>query len=353
MSAATAMRVKTERLTSNPQSAPQLTATEIFAGTIVMLNSSGLVRPGATATGCIGAGVAKTRGGLPSWDNSTGASSAITVEYEEGVFGPFDNSGTSIALGDEGKPCYIVDDQTVHLTDGSGTRSPGGRIHSVTSAGVFIEISAKLSREIAESQIVSTGVTLTQTFATAEATHGARTAVAVTDNSGGSTADTTLAVVTAPTAIGATLTDNTGGSGTHDDTLADGLNSSAPDALTATALGDLVATQNTGWGANTEAGFDSISTKFDALLVDVTALRATVATMQLDAVIQNQNDSDLAQKVIELVTAQAEDRAAIVALTNAVAKLAVLANANRVDSVDTASFLNSAVDAMQTADIVD
>ena len=99
------------------------------------------------------------------------------------------------------------------------------------------------------------------------------------------------------------LTDSTGGSGTHDDTLADGLTVTAPAALTATALGDLVATQNTGWGASTEAGFDSIATKFDALLADVTALHAKIDTIVTDLGVQNQNDSDVAQKILEIRTA--------------------------------------------------
>src|SRR5512146_1606231 len=43
---------------------------------------------------------------------------------------------------------------------------------------------------------------------------------ALTDNSGGAAADGTIGVVTAPTAIGATLTDSSGLSGTHDDTVA-------------------------------------------------------------------------------------------------------------------------------------
>jgi hypothetical protein len=43
--------------------------------------------------------------------------------------------------------------------------------------------------------------------------------------------------------------------------------------------------------------------------------------------VQNQNDSDLAQKAIELVTAQGEDRTAIVALTDAVKELSTKQNA--------------------------
>jgi hypothetical protein len=173
---------------------------------------------------------------------------------------------------------------------------------------------------------------------------------AITDNTGGSVADAIAAVVTAPTALtdngGGTadatvasqaapvaLTDNTGDSGTHDDTLADG--------LTTSALGDLVAT-NAGWGSSTEAGFDSIATKFDLAVADI----ATA----------NQNISDLGQKLIELVTlatttqnnfkelttSQEANRLAIVALTNGLAKNIELTNALRTALVNAGLIKGSA-----------
>ena len=48
---------------------------------------------------------------------------------------------------------------------------------------------------------------------------------------------------------------------------------------TAAAVGDLVATQNTGWGASTEVNFDKIATAIDALIVDVADLRQTVTAL--------------------------------------------------------------------------
>lgn len=147
---------------------------------------------------------------------------------------------------------------------------------------------------------------------------------AVTDNTGGSVADAIAAVVTAPTAIAETLTDSTGGSGTHDDTLADG--------LTATAL-----TDNSGGEAadgtiavlvdagGTAAGAPTTASVANAITELSTAINLCVT----DLGVQNQNDSDLAQKIIELVTAQAEDRAAIVALTDGLAKALELTNALR------------------------
>lgn len=115
------------------------------------------------------------------------------------------------------------------------------------------------------------------------------TLTSLTDNGGGATADGTIAVVTAPTAIGATLTDNTGLAGSHDDTLA-----------ATTVPADL-----TGGESPTEAEHNAV-----------------LALLRVMA----QNESDLAQKAIELVTAQGADRTAIVALTDAVKELSTKIN---------------------------
>ena len=48
---------------------------------------------------------------------------------------------------------------------------------------------------------------------------------------------------------------------------------------TALAPGDLGATQNTGWGASTEANFDKIGTALDALVADLDDLRQTVTAL--------------------------------------------------------------------------
>lgn len=146
---------------------------------------------------------------------------------------------------------------------------------------------------------------------------------ALTDNSGGATADGTIGVVTAPTALTdngggtadgtvalqaapTTLTDNTGGSGTHDDTLAE---------VTVPTLA--------AWNGSTYPS-------------------AAEATEIINAcTVLKQNQSDAAQKIIELVTlagvaqdnlkelttAQGQDRTAIVALTDAVKELSTKVNA--------------------------
>ena len=65
--------------------------------------------------------------------------------------------------------------------------------------------------------------------------------------------------------------------------------------------------------------------------------------------IQNMDTADAAAS---LAARNAEVRTAIVALTDAIKELSTQGNANRVDSVDTASLLNTTVDALQTAGIV-
>lgn len=101
-----------------------------------------------------------------------------------------------------------------------------------------------------------------------------------------------------PQAAIVTLTDSTGGSGTHDDTLADGLNSSAPAAITAYSAHASGAVAVT---SNAATDLDTTAAGLATAVSELTALRATVATMQSDAVIMNQNTSDLAQKVIEIL----------------------------------------------------
>jgi hypothetical protein len=111
-------------------------AMKIYAGALVMLNATGFAVKGATATGqkAVGRGCYQV-------DNSSGASGALSIEVEEGVF-QYKNSaaGDLITIADIGNTCYIVDDETVAKTSGPGTRSPAGYIRDVDSDGVWVEI---------------------------------------------------------------------------------------------------------------------------------------------------------------------------------------------------------------------
>lgn len=96
------------------------------------------------------------------------------------------------------------------------------------------------------------------------------------------------------------LTDSTGDSATHNDTVADGLTSSAPAAITGYtphASGAVPVT------SNAATDLDTTAAALDTLVSEVTALRATVATCVTDITVQNQNDSDMAQKINEILAA--------------------------------------------------
>lgn len=96
------------------------------------------------------------------------------------------------------------------------------------------------------------------------------------------------------------LTDSTGSSGTHDDTLADGLTATAPAAITDYTAHSAGATPVTSAAAT---DLDTTAAALATLVDEVTALRLVVNACVTDLTVQNQNDSDLAQKILEIRTA--------------------------------------------------
>ena len=106
-----------------------------YAGALAARDVNGNSTPGAVATTLRGVGRVKE-----TVDNSTGVAGDEFVDIEKGIF-RFANSvaADEITRADIGNDCYIVDDQTVAKTDGSGTRSIAGKIHDVDSVGVWID----------------------------------------------------------------------------------------------------------------------------------------------------------------------------------------------------------------------
>jgi hypothetical protein len=124
----------TKRRDGTQFSYPVDAAKTIYTGAMVVL-AAGLAAAATTATGLVAVGVAEE-----FVDNSAGAASDLNVPVRKGVF-HFANSAAAdeIALDDVGGNCYIVDDQTVALTDGTSTRSVAGKIVDVDSTGVWVE----------------------------------------------------------------------------------------------------------------------------------------------------------------------------------------------------------------------
>ncbi len=107
----------------------------IFGGSLVAINATGFAVPGSTAQGLVGCGCAEARA-----DNTGGAAGAIHVRVSTRP-SQFANSAAAdaITLADIGKDCFIVDDQTVAKTDGTGTRSRAGRVFDVDADGVWVD----------------------------------------------------------------------------------------------------------------------------------------------------------------------------------------------------------------------
>lgn len=87
------------------------------------------------------------------------------------------------------------------------------------------------------------------------------------------------------------LTDSTGASGTHDDTLADGLTSVAPSAYSAPTPG------------GSTPVVSQAATDLDTAAAALANVRGVVATLVTDVTVCNQNVSDLGQKVLEILAA--------------------------------------------------
>lgn len=135
MTAATQNRNTPTRLGLS-RSRPVAGSTLCYAGTIAVLNATGYAEPGSTATGLIALGIFSSL-----VDNSAGADGAEVAEIERGFFRFANSAGADeITVTDIGSLCYLVDDQTVALTDGTSTRSVAGIIDDVDDQGVWVLI---------------------------------------------------------------------------------------------------------------------------------------------------------------------------------------------------------------------
>lgn len=113
----------------------------IFAGAIVMRNANGFLTKGQTAVGLVAVGRAHKR-----VDNQLGADGDAPVPYEPGTFRYANSAGADeITAADNGKLCWVVDDQTVAKTDGTSTRSRAGYIDKVDAQGVWVRFDEALT----------------------------------------------------------------------------------------------------------------------------------------------------------------------------------------------------------------
>lgn len=136
----------TKRRLTLQRSYPVAASVLIYEGAIVSIDASGNARPARSGTltdRVVGRAIARA-------DNSTGLAGAIRVEVDADSICCYVNSAgnDAIAATDIGRSCFVVDDQTLALTDGSGARPVAGKIHDVTSDGVWVDFRDGASGEV-------------------------------------------------------------------------------------------------------------------------------------------------------------------------------------------------------------
>lgn len=126
-----------ERLTNfregNIVGVPLAANAKVYQGGVVVLNATGYGKAAVTALTLIAAGIA-----LATVDNTGGADAAATVEVQRGVFSLV--ADASITRAAVGKTVYLMDDQTVHATDGAGTRSAAGTLVDLEGTVAWVRI---------------------------------------------------------------------------------------------------------------------------------------------------------------------------------------------------------------------
>ncbi len=107
----------------------------IFAGALVVANAAGFAAPGSVATTLTYLGRAEE-----PCDNTGGANGAKSVQVRRGKAFYFKNHAADLVVqASLGKVCYIVDDETVALTNGTNTRSAAGIVVGVDAGGVWVQ----------------------------------------------------------------------------------------------------------------------------------------------------------------------------------------------------------------------
>ncbi len=112
-------------------------ATTIYKGSMVGIDSSGNAMPAGLTAG----GTVRVVGVSNHTVVNSGAAAAKRVELSVGTFKFLNDGSDPVTKASVGTDCYVVDDQTVALTDGgAGARKVAGKVQQVESDGVRVFI---------------------------------------------------------------------------------------------------------------------------------------------------------------------------------------------------------------------
>ena len=97
--------------------------------------NAGNAAPGAAIAARVTVGIADL-----TVDNTGGAAGALMVPIKRGTFLLANSAGADeITNANYGQFCHVVDNDTVALTNGGGSRPVAGTIRGVSGAGVWVE----------------------------------------------------------------------------------------------------------------------------------------------------------------------------------------------------------------------
>lgn len=123
---------------------PVAASTKIYEGSMVAVNQSGYAIPADASTAglrILGVAVAQA-------DNSSGAASAINVKVRRGAFGMKNSSSTgALTIADCGRPCFVVDDQTVSRESAAGARPFAGNVYDVDGDDSLVYVELGTTRD--------------------------------------------------------------------------------------------------------------------------------------------------------------------------------------------------------------
>lgn len=107
--------------------------TKIFEGSIVALDSTGFAISAKKAAGLIAAGRSEE-----FVDNTGGADGAKLIKVRRGTFKYSNDSTAPVTEKDLLKDCYIVDDETVTITETGSSKA--GKVIGLENGEVIVEI---------------------------------------------------------------------------------------------------------------------------------------------------------------------------------------------------------------------
>lgn len=106
-----------------------------MAGTIVVLATTGYATSGVTGLNLVAAGIADE-----TVDNTAGTAGALRIRIKPGVFKFVNLVSDPVVITSHGLDCFIADNQSVSLTNGTSTRSRAGKVIRLDTDGVFVQL---------------------------------------------------------------------------------------------------------------------------------------------------------------------------------------------------------------------